>query len=135
MLRAIAIGRRREGLKETTLQQYLYDLDRRLDRIIAAVPIGEPGRKLRKRMLANRAHLFVFVTNRAVPYTNNISERHLRPSVIFRKVTNGFRCEWGAKTYAAFRSVVSTAKANAASVFHTIRLVLAAKSCVQPGTG
>jgi transposase len=28
-----------------------------------------------------------------VPATNNVSERHLRPSVIFRKVTNGFRCE------------------------------------------
>jgi len=68
------------------------------------------------------------------PYTNNVSERHLRPSVIFRKVTNGFRCEWGAETYAAFRSVVSTAKANAALVFNTIRFVLAAKSCVQPNT-
>ena len=85
--------------------------------------MGEPGRKLHKRMLANRVHLFVFMTNRAVPYTNNVSERHLRPSVIFRKVTNGFRCEWGAKTYAAFRSVVSTAKANrrfgARTVFST----------------
>ena len=108
LLRAIAIGRRRETLKDTTLKQYLYDLDRRLDRIMTAVPVGEPGRKLHKRMLANRAHLFVFVTNQAVPYTNNVSERHLRPSVIFRKVTNGFRCEWGAETYAAFRSVVST---------------------------
>ena len=116
LLRAIAIGRRRETLKDTTLAQYLADLDRRLDRIMAAVPIGEPGRKLRKRIAANRAHLFVFVTNRNVPYTNNVSERHLRPSVIFRKVTNGFRCEWGAETYAAFRSVVSTAKANHASV-------------------
>ena len=112
LLRAIAIGRRRETLKDTTLKQYLYDLDRRLDRILAVVPIGEPGRKLHKRMRANRAHLFVFMSNRAVPPTNNISERHLRPSVIFRKVTNGFRCEWGAQTYAAFRSVVSTAKAN-----------------------
>jgi len=126
LLRAIAIGRRRDTLKETTLQQYLGDINRRLDRIIAAVPVGEPGRKLRKRMLANRAHLFVFMTNRDVPYTNNISERHLRPSTIFRKVTNGFRCQWGAETYAAFRSVVSTAKANNASVFYTIRFVLAA---------
>ena len=50
-----------------TLSQYLADLDRRLDRIIAAIPVGEPGRRLHKRMLANRAHLFVFVTNRAVP--------------------------------------------------------------------
>jgi transposase len=127
LLRAIAIGRRREMLKDTTLKQYLYDLDRRLDRIMAAVPIGEPGRKLHKRMLANRAHLFVFMTNRAVPTTNNISERHLRPSVIFRKVTNGFRCEWGAETYAAFRSVVSTAKANRTSVLDTVRFVISAK--------
>jgi transposase len=127
LLRAIAIGRRRETLKDTTLRQYLYDLDRRLDRIMVAVPTGEAGRKLHKRMLANRAHLFVFMTNRAVPYTNNVSERHLRPSVIFRKVTNGFRCEWGAETYAAFRSVVSTAKANRASVLDTVGFVLSTK--------
>ena len=137
LLRAIAIGQRRETLRDTTLRQYLYDLDRRLDRIMAAVPIGEPGRKLRKRVLANRGHLFVFMTRRDVSATNNISERHLRPSVIFRKVTNGFRCEWGAETYAAFRSVVSTAKANGASVLNTIRFVLSAKQSVQciAGTG
>jgi transposase len=51
LLRAIAIGRRREALKDTTLKQYLYDLDRRLDRILAVVPVGEPGRKLHKRRL------------------------------------------------------------------------------------
>jgi transposase len=131
LLRAVAIGRRRDMLKDTTLKQYLGDLDRRLDRIMAAVPIGEPGRKLRKRMAANRAHLFVFMTHRDVPYTNNVSEQHLRPSVIFRKVTNGFRCEWGAETYAAFRSVVSTAKANGAAVFDTIQFVLSAKLPVE----
>jgi transposase len=126
LLRAMAIGKRRDAFKDATLKQYLYDLDRRLDRIIGAVPIGEAGRKLHKRMLANRTHLFVFMTRRDVPYTNNVSERHLRSSVIFRKVTNGFRCEWGAETYAAFRSVVSTAKANGASVLETVRFVLSA---------
>ena len=137
LLRAMAIGRRRETLADTTLKQYLYDLDRRLDRIMAVTPLGEPGRKLHKRMLANRVHLFVFMTNRAVPCTNNVSERHLRPSVIFRKVTNGFRCEWGAETYAAFRSVVSTAKANRASVLETIRFVMSAKrpGGLLPGAG
>ena len=127
LLRAISIGRRRDTLKDTTLSQYRADLDRRLDRIMAAVPLGEPGRRLRKRIAANRVHLFVFVTDRRVPATNNISERHLRPSVIFRKVTNGFRAEWGAETYAAFRSVVSTAKANQASVLEVLRFVLAQK--------
>ena len=67
LLRAIAIGRRRDELKDITLRQYLADLDRRLNRIMAAVPSGEPGRKLRKRIAANRAHLFVFITNRDVP--------------------------------------------------------------------
>jgi len=137
LLRAIAIGRRRDTLKDATLKQYHADLDRRLDRIMAAVPIGEPGRKLRKRIAASRAHLFVFMTNRDVPYTNNVSERNLRPSVIFRKVTNGFRCEWGAETYAAFRSVVSTAKANRRSVLDDLRKVLASTSnsvgITQPG--
>jgi transposase len=137
LLRSIAIGRRRETLRDTTMKQYLYDLDRRLDRIIVALPIGEPGRKLRNRMLANRGHLFVFMTRRDVPYTNNVSERHLRPSVIFRKVTNGFRCDWGAETYAAFRSVVSTAKANGASVLRVVQFVLSGKSPLDPvpGTG
>src|SRR6202035_5823848 len=68
LLRSVAIGRRREALKDATLKQYHYDLDRRLDHIITVQPVGEPGRELRKRMLANRAHLFVFMTNRDVPY-------------------------------------------------------------------
>ncbi len=131
LLRAIAIGQRRETLKDNTLRQYLHDVERRLDRIITVAEMGEPGRKLRNRMLANRAHLFVFITRRDVPFTNNVSERHLRPSVIFRKVTNCFRCEWGPETYAAFRSVVSTAKGNHASVYDTIRFVLSAKRAVE----
>lgn len=128
LLRAIALGRRRDKLKDITLRHYLADLDRRLDRIMAAVPSGDPRRKLRKRIAANRAHLFVFITNRDVPCTNNVSERHLRPSVIFRKLTNSFRCEWGAETYAAFRSRVSTPKANRAPVLGVLRFVLATKT-------
>jgi transposase len=73
LLRAIAIGRRREKLKDTILQQYRADLDRRLDRVMAVAPIEEVGRKLRKRIAANLAHLFVFVTDRNVPYTKTMS--------------------------------------------------------------
>ena len=83
-------------------------------------------------MAANRAHLFVFRANRDVAYTNTISERHLRPSVIFRKVTNRLRRGRGAETYAAVRSVVSTAGANRASVLDTIRFVLAVKRSAEP---
>ena len=134
LLRAVAIGRRRAELKDSTLARYQADLDRRLNRLMAAEPIGEVGAKLHRRIGRNRAHLFVFVTNRAVPPTNNVSERHLRPSVIFRKVTNGFRCDWGAETYAAFRSIVSTAKANRASVLEVLRTVLSAQLPERPLT-
>lgn len=124
MLRAVTIGQRRETLKDATLKQYHCDLDHRLDRIMAVTPLSAPGRKPRTRMLANPAHLFASITNQAVPYTNNISERQLRPSVLFRRVTNGFGCEWCAETYAALCSVVGTAKANGASVLDTVQFVL-----------
>ena len=128
LLRAVAIGRRRDRLRDTTLAQYRADLDRRLDRVLALPQCGEAADRLRRRIARNRGHLFVFVTDRDVPATNNVSERALRPSVIFRKVTNGFRSEWGADTYAAFRSVVSTAKANGRSVLNDLRQALTTTS-------
>ncbi len=89
LLRAIAIGRRRDGLRDTTLEQYRADLDRRLDRVLTLPRRGAPANRLRRRIARDREHLFVFVTQRDVPATNNVSERALRSSVIFRKVTNG----------------------------------------------
>jgi transposase len=50
---------------------------------------------------------------RDVPYTNNACERALRPSVIFRKVTNCFRAEWRAKVYVAAASVIATGRLQA----------------------
>lgn len=134
LLRTLAIGRRRERLSDSTLVQYRYDLERRLDRIMAnAVPQGREGEKLRRRIGRCREHLTVFVADREVPPTNNVSERCLRPSVVFRKVTNGFRAEWGAETYAAFRSVVSTAKARGDTVLDAIRNALRSKVACAPG--
>ena len=130
-MRAIAIGRRRNTLRDTTLAQYQADLERRLTRVMALPRRGDAAEKLRRRIARDRAHLFLFVTDRAVSATNNACERALRPSVIFRKVTNGFRSEWGAQTYAAFRSVVSTAKANGRSVLGELRGVLATGSTRQ----
>ncbi len=130
-MRAIAIGRRRDRLRDTTLAQYRADLDRRLDRVLSLPRHGDAAEKLRRRIARDREHLFVFITDRDVPATNNACERALRPSVIFRKVTNGFRSEWGSQTYAAFRSVVSTAKLNNRSVLDDLRRVLATPSSNQ----
>jgi hypothetical protein len=40
-------------------------------------------------------------------------EQAIRMSTVFRKVTNGFRSEWGRDLFAAVRSVVNTGNAMA----------------------
>jgi len=40
--------------------------------------------------------------------------------VIHRKVTNGFRSEWGAQAYAALATVIETAKLYQQNVFDTL---------------
>src|SRR5438445_3741195 len=108
--RAIAIGQRRPELKDTTLVQYRADLDRRLDRLLAVSPTAEAGRKLARAIRRCRGDLFVFITRRDVPATNNDCERALRPSVIFRKVTGGFRSQWGRRIYCEALSVMRTGR-------------------------
>ena len=127
--RAIAIGRRRESLADSTLLVYRRDLERRLGRLLAVEPDTEAGLKLRRGMEKCQDKLFVFVTRRDVPPTNNISERRLRPSVIFRKVTNGFRSAWGAAGYAAVCSVIETGMLRGLSAFAASALASPAAQC------
>ena len=74
------------------------------------VPDTKAGQKLQRIIKRFLQTLFVFVTNRDIPPTNNGSEQALRPCVVFRKVTNCFRSQWGAQLYANVRSVVETAR-------------------------
>ena len=55
-----------------------------------------------------------------VDATNNVSERALRPSVIQRKVTNGYRAKWAADAEADLRTTVDTARLSGANPFQTI---------------
>jgi transposase len=125
--RAVGIGQRRGELKDSTLLQYRADLERRLDRLLAAGATTKAGRQLARAVRKCRADLFLFVTRRDVPATNNGCERALRPSVIFRKVTGGFRSEWGAHTYAAAVSVITTGRLHGQSALQALRLALAGR--------
>lgn len=124
--RACAIGRRRDDLADRTLEKHARDLDARLTRLLALAPNTAAGRKLQRGVDKVRDKLFVFVTRRDVAPTNNASERALRPSVIFRKVTNGFRSAWGAEAYADISSIVATGRLNGRSALDAIRSALAA---------
>jgi len=130
--RAVAIGHRRPDLKDTTLAQYRADLDRRLDRLLAVSPTTEAGQRLARGIRKCRGDLFVFVTHRDVPATNNECERALRPSVIFRKVTGGFRSQWGARTYADALSVIATGRLHGRSALQALRDALAGHPILVP---
>jgi transposase len=128
LLRAVAIGRRRETLKDSTLAQYRADLDRRLTKLLAASTLCQAGQKLARAIRKCRNDLFLFVTRRDVPYTNNGCERALRPSVIFRKVTGCFRSHWGARLYAAAASVIATGRIAGKSALEAIRDIIVGRT-------
>jgi transposase len=130
--RAVGIGHRRPDLRDTTLAQYHADLDRRLDRLLAVSPTTAVGRQLARGIRKCRGDLFIFVTHRDVPATNNECERALRPSVIFRKVTGGFRSQWGARTYADALSVIATGRLHGRSALQALRDALAGRPILVP---
>ena len=134
LLRAVAIGKRRDTLKDSTLAQYHADLERRLDRLLAgSTPAHPAARRLFRAMRRDRDDLFRFVTRRDVPYTNNACERALRPSVIFRKVTGGFRATWGAKVYAAAATVIATGRLHGLTALAALRAALAGQPVMRTG--
>ena len=124
--KACAIGRRRPQLSDATIKTYARDLNRELDRLLDLEPKQKDGSHLRATMQVDaRDKLLVFMTRRDVEPTNNGCEQSLRPSVIFRKVTNCFRSNWGADVYADIRSIVATGRINGRSPLEAIRAALA----------
>jgi transposase len=123
--RACDVGRRRPDLADATIKAHARTLARTLDRLLELEPVNAEGRHLRDAIIVDaRDKLLVFLSRRDVEPTNNASERALRPSVIFRKVTNGFRSDWGAKVYADICSIVSTGRLHGRSPLATIRAAL-----------
>jgi transposase len=123
--RACAIGRRRAELADATIARYARKLQRQLEGLFALRATTRAGSHLRAAMSLDRDKLLVFLTRRDVEPTNNASERGLRPSVIFRKVTNGFRSHWGAQVYADLCSIVATGRLAGRTPLSSLRQALA----------
>jgi transposase len=117
---------RRDTWNDATLKIHKRRLEADLDRILALTPVHPAGVKWKKTIEKLRPNLLVFMSNRAVPPTNNESERSLRPCATYRKITNGFRSQWGAKQYADIRAVIETGRRQSIGALQAIRDVLAA---------
>ena len=124
LLRAFVLHRRWSELAAATQYQYRLRLRRELSQALALSPLQSDGVRLQNRYRDLREHLFLFLEDSTIPPTNNSSEQALRWSVIFRKVTNGFRSEWGRDLFAAVRSIVNTGKRQGLSAFESILTAL-----------
>jgi len=133
LLRAVVLARRHRDLADSTRRQYRRRLDRDLDAIMALAPTQRDGRRLRKRYARVRDHLFTFLDHPELAADNNSSERELRPTATYRKVTGGFRSDWGADLFAAVRSVIGTAARRGIDAYQAIRDTLCGQSALEPG--
>jgi transposase len=132
LLRAFVLARRRHHLAETTRRQYRQRLECELDAVMALAPTTRDGRRLRQRYGKLRAHLFTFLDHPEVAPDNNSSERELRPTATYRKVTGGFRSDWAPDLFAGFRSVVGTAARRGIGAYQAIKMSLQGKSVLAP---
>ncbi|MEG5047973.1 MULTISPECIES: IS66 family transposase [unclassified Microcoleus] len=124
LLRAFIIHRQRENIDDTRLNRYRINLQERLTKILDLAPQHPDGIRLRKRYGGLIDNLFLFLENATIPPTNNRSEQAIRMSVIFRRVTNGFRSEWGRDLFAAVRSVVNSGKRPGLTAYQSIQQAL-----------
>ena len=115
--RAIHLHNARDRLSEQRFALLAQACSWTLDNLLTTEPPSEDSQRLWRRFHKHRSALLLFLERDDVPPTNNASEQALRNSVIYRKVTGGFRTAWGAQLYANLLSILESARRQACSVF------------------
>ena len=134
LLRAVVLARRHRALAEATRRAWRRRLEHDRDAVMALAPTNRHGRRLRRRYGKVRDHhLFTFLDHPDIAADNNGSERELRPTATYRKVTGGFRSNWGAEFFANVRSVVGTATRHGVDAYAAIRNAVNGAAASLPG--
>jgi transposase len=128
--RAIRLGQLREAITPASFARRRLRIENAVDRLVFRTFLPEAAeagtvsaRRLQARYREHRASLFVFLDRPDVPPTNNASEQDLRPSVIHRKVTGGYRSQRGADISAVLTSLLATARKRGHNFLDALRSV------------
>lgn len=124
--RAIRLRHRSDTLTPASFARRRRRIENAVDRLVFRTVLPEApdtanARRLQARYREHRAGLFVFFDRPDVPPTNNASEQDLRPSVIHRKVTGGYRSRTGAETSAILTSLFATARKRGHNFLDSLR--------------
>jgi transposase len=110
----------------STVAKKKRDLERQLAALLVAATGCDLARDLQAKIRRARDQLLTFCDYPGeVDVTNNTSERKLRPCVIQRKVTNGYRALWAAQAEADVRTTIDTARLAGKNPFDVIIATLA----------
>ena len=110
----------------STLARKKRELEKQLAALLTVPSTCELARALQAKIARARDQLLTFCDFPGeVEATNNGSERKLRPCVIQRKVTNGYRAMWAAQAEADVRTTIDTARLRGANPFDVILATLA----------
>src|SRR4051812_33353225 len=133
-----ALAGRVTSLAASTLAAKRRTLDQHLAGILTTASCCDLTRALQAKISRARDQLLTFLDHPGlVAVTNKACERALRPAVVQRKVTNGYRAMWAAEGEAAVRTVIDTARLTSGTpVFGAILTTVSAYSVVREvGTG
>jgi transposase len=103
------------------------------DALLATPVEGAEASRLWVRFREHHERLFVFLHDSAVPPTNNTSEQALRHSVVHRRVTGGFRSDWGADAHAIVTTALDTARKRGEDLLTTLHTALGQPVVIPPG--
>ena len=126
--KAFGLARDLETLAVSTLAARRRALERTLQDILDTPTSCDRARLVQNKFRRAKDQLLTFALwPGQVEPTNNACERDLRPAVVQRKVTNGYRAMWAAQGEADIRTVVDTARLiPGANRFQTILGVVSA---------
>jgi transposase len=109
--KAFGLARDIETLAASTIATRRRALERTLKDILDTPTSCELARVVQNKFRRAKDQLLTFALwPGLVEPTNNACERALRPAVVQRKVTNGYRAMWAAQGEADIRTVIDTAR-------------------------
>src|SRR5580658_1408760 len=119
--KAFDLARTVADFAAATLKRKKRELEKRLEALLTTPTGCDLARDLQAKIGRARDQLLTFCDYPGeVDVTNNASERKLRPCVIQRKVTNGYRAMWAAEAEADVRTTIDTARLDGANPFAVI---------------
>jgi transposase len=116
-----------ETLRKTIITSY----EERLQELTERSIVGKDSRRIQKRMRKHHEKILHFMHDPDIPFHNNSSEQAIRNAKLHKKISGGFRSEYGARRHAALLSVIETCKKRNMDILGSLKLMFQGKLSFQ----